>query len=61
MRDILDLDRYPNDQPERLAPLIERCQAELAANGMFNLDGLVRAEAIEKAAAEVAPMAGTDS
>lgn len=61
MRDILDLDLYPIDQPERLGPLIERCQAELAANGMFNLDGLVRPEAIARAAAEVAPLAATDS
>jgi len=61
MRDILDLERYPIDQPERLASLVARCRAELAEHGMFNLDGLVRPEAIAKAAAEVAPLASTDS
>ena len=61
MRDILDLERYPIDQPERLEPLVEHCRAELARNGMYNLEGLVRPEAIARAAAEIAPRARTDS
>jgi len=57
MRHILDLDRYPIDRPEELGPLVERCRADLARDGMFNLEGLVRPEAIARAAAEVAPLA----
>jgi len=42
--DLLDLDRYPIDrldspQDERL---IDRCTADMAAHGMFNLEGLVK-------------------
>ncbi len=61
MRDILDLERYPIDQPDRLEPLIKHCRAELARNGMYNLDGLVRPEAIARAAAQIAPMTKADS
>ncbi len=57
MRAILDLDRYPIDHPDspEIATLIALCQADLAATGMFNLDGFVRKDAIERAAAEVLP------
>lgn len=61
MRDILDLDRYPIDQPHRLESLVRRCQAELAREGMYNLEGLVRPEAIGRAAAEIGPRAAADS
>jgi hypothetical protein len=61
MRGILDFDRYPLDQPHRLDPLVQRCRAELARDGMYNLEGLVRPEAIARAAAEVGPRAATDS
>jgi hypothetical protein len=59
IRDILDLDRYPLDRPEsrEYSALIAQCQAELAAQGMFNLHGFVRAAAIEQAAAEIMPLA----
>lgn len=58
MRDILDLDRYPLDRldsPDGKA-LIARCRAELAGNGMFNLDGLVRPRALAGAVAEIKPV-----
>jgi len=48
MDDILDLGRYPLDRPgspEWLA-LVERCKANLAADGMFNLEGLLRRDAV---------------
>lgn len=61
MRDILDLERYPIDRPDLLSPLVERCRADLAAHGMFNLDGLVRPAAIARVAAELAPRAQSDS
>jgi hypothetical protein len=58
MRDLLDLDRYPIDRPDspECARLAERCRAEMAAQGMFNLAGLVRAQAIARAVSEVEPL-----
>jgi hypothetical protein len=58
MRDLLDLDRYPLDQPgsAAYAALIDRCQAALAAHGLFNLDGFVRAPAVAQVAAELLPL-----
>lgn len=43
MRDILDLDRYPLDKPHSAdwMELVDRCKADLARDGMFNLDGLM--------------------
>ncbi len=63
MRELLDLDRYPVDRPESpaYAALVARCRAELAARGMFNLDGFVRQGAIQRAAAELLPLAERDS
>lgn len=61
MRDILDLDRYPLDKvgsPQWRA-LVERCKADLAAEGMYNLEGLVRPEALAKCAAEILPVMNT--
>ncbi len=58
MRDILDLDRYPLHRvgtPEWHA-LVNRCGADLAANGMFNLEGLVRPEALARIVDEISPV-----
>ena len=46
MRDYLDLDSFPLDQPDTPAyrALVTRCRAELAVGGMFNLDGFLRPE-----------------
>jgi len=58
MHDILDLDRYPLDRldsPE-FRVLTTRCQADLAAHGMFNLQGLLRPDAVTKAVSEVKPV-----
>lgn len=58
MRRILDLERYPLDRLDTTAGriLIEQCIADLEANGMFNLEGLVRREALEQAVKEVRPV-----
>ena len=58
MHDILDLDRYPLDRPGQTGwlDLVARCKADLAAEGMFNLEGLMRPQAISKAMTEVAPI-----
>jgi hypothetical protein len=61
MRDILDLDAYPLDKPGTPAweALVERCKADLARDGMYNLEGLVRPEALARAIAEVKPVMDT--
>ena len=63
MHDILDLDRYPLDRPAsaQYAALVAACRAALAADGMFNLDGFVRPEALQRAAAEILPRCEHDS
>lgn len=59
MRDILDLDRYPLHRPgsTEWQTLVDQCRADLAAEGMFNLPGFVRPEALTRALAEIAPVA----
>ncbi len=61
MERLLDLDRFPLDRPESAAgeALVARCRRELAARGMFNLEGLVRTEALERCVAEVKPLLDT--
>jgi hypothetical protein len=58
---ILDLDRYPLHKVGTPAwqALVDRCKADIAANGMFNLEGLLRVEAVEKCVAEVKPVMDT--
>lgn len=57
MHDILDLDAYPLDRPEdpRYAALVERCRADLARDGMFNLHGFLRSAAAARAVSEIVP------
>ena len=61
MRYILDLDRYPLDRPG--APewhaLVAHCRADLAQNGMFNLEGFVKPDALQQAIAEIRPVMET--
>jgi hypothetical protein len=61
MRDILDLDTYPLDRPGTAAweELVARCQADLARDGMYNLEGFVRADALSRAIAEIRPVMDT--
>ena len=61
MRDILDLGRYPLDAPGAPAwhALVARCRDDLARDGMFNLEGFVRPEALARAVAEVKPVMDT--
>lgn len=63
MRNSLDLERYPLDQPGTPAyeALVQRCRSALEREGMFNLDGFVGPETIRAAAAELAPMATRSS
>lgn len=61
MRDILDLDRYPLDKPgsEAWRELVDRCRRDLDENGMFDLEGFVKAAAVERAVGEVKPVMDT--
>lgn len=63
MHDILDLTRFPLDTPHSLGwqALVDRCRADLAAGGMFNLDGLMRAYAAAREVAALAPKFDTES
>jgi hypothetical protein len=61
MHDILDLARYPLNQPGTLEwqALVDRCKADLARDGMFNLEGLVKPAALAQAVAEIQPVMDT--
>ena len=61
MRHILDLDHYPLDRPGSpgWAALVEQCRADLAREGMYNLPGLVKPEALSQAIAEIRPVMDT--
>ena len=61
MKDILDLGRYPLDKPGTPAwtALVEKCRTELAKEGMFNLEGLIKPEALTRAVVELQPVLDT--
>ena len=58
MQHILDLDRYPLDQPGApgWSALVDRCRADLARHGMFNLEGLMRPGAVRQSVGDVTPV-----
>ena len=63
MHNIIDLKRFPLhqlDSPEGIA-LVERCKQDLDADGMFNLEGFLLPEAINKAIGEVKPVLDSSS
>lgn len=57
IHDIIDLDRYPLDRPgtPEWQALVDNARADLARDGMFNLDGFLKPAAIQSAVAELAP------
>jgi hypothetical protein len=61
VKDVLDLQRYPLDKvgtPQWHA-LVERCKSDLAGDGMYNLEGLVRPAALSQIVTEVRPVMDT--
>ncbi|MCP5075061.1 MAG: 2OG-Fe(II) oxygenase [Rhodobacteraceae bacterium] len=58
MREIIDLDRYPLDRPESAGwqALVDRCKDELARNGLFNLVGFMRPEALKSTLGQMKPV-----
>jgi hypothetical protein len=63
MHDLIDLTRYPLSEPgsQGWHDLVARCRAELADNGMYNLDGFLKPAAIERAVGELAPKLASES
>lgn len=63
MKHILDLTRFPLDQPNTPAwdALVAKCRADLAAEGMFNLEGLMRPDVAAEVAETLAPTFEKDS
>jgi hypothetical protein len=61
MREIIDMERYPLDAPgsDAWSALVARCRADLQSDGMYNLEGLVKADAVARAVAEVKPVIDT--
>ena len=58
MKNILDLDRYPLDKEGSKVwrALVDKAVAELDTQGMFNLEGFVRPDAVQKLVAQVKPV-----
>ena len=58
MNEILDLNRFPLDEPEgaRLQALLARCRTEFDQDGMFSLEGLIGRQALAGCVAEVEPV-----
>ena len=58
MRHILDLERWPLDEPggARGEALVAHCREELPDAGLFSLDALIRPDALETSVADVAPV-----
>ncbi len=63
MDQLVDLTTYPIDRPESpaYAALVETCRARLAAEGMFELPGFLRAPMVEAAVKAVGPAMATES
>lgn len=63
IHDIIDLDRYPLDRPDdpRWSAMVARARADLARDGMFNLEGFLRPAARDAAVAELSPRFATEA
>lgn len=63
MNTLVDLAAYPLDRPDSAAyaTLVAQCRARLAEDGMFELPGFLRPEAVETAVRMVEPVMASDS
>ncbi len=61
MKSIIDLDRYPLDQPRTSAwtAMVAECKARLADEGLFNLPGFLREDVLAIAVDELRPILAT--
>ena len=57
MRDLINLDLYPLDNPDSdgFRELVQLCRTALAKDGLFNLPGFVLQSALEQAVRELTP------
>ena len=58
MHEIINLEIYPLDRPgcAEWQALVEQCRADLVANGMFNLEGLMHADLAAREVAGLMPL-----
>ena len=63
MRDLVNLEEFPLDAPDcaAYAALVARCKADLAAGGMFNLDGFLRGNVAQAEVMRLSPIIDADS
>ena len=63
MHDLIDLSRYPLDRPDSAewCDLVQACQASLARDGLFNLPGFVRPDALAQSVADMRPLLDTEA
>ncbi|MCP5085373.1 MAG: 2OG-Fe(II) oxygenase [Rhodobacteraceae bacterium] len=63
MQNIVDLEAYPLDRPksDEWQSLVRRCREKLADNGLFNLPGFLRPDAVQAALAELKPVLAADA
>lgn len=63
MRNLIDLDTYPLDQPDslKLERLIMQSKDHLRSEGLFNLPGFIRSEALEQVVDELEPILDSSS
>jgi len=63
VEEAIDLERYPVDQPESsiYRALIASCRSELARDGMFNLVGFLKPEAVALSVSQVKPVLDRES
>ena len=63
MKDILNLNRFPLDQPNTQPwhDLVSRCRNDLATEGMFNLEGLMRPSVAADVVKTLMPVFDADS
>lgn len=61
MRDFIDLETYPLDQAgcTKWQALVDRCKQELAEDGLFNLPGFMRLDAVKRAVDQITPILAT--
>jgi len=63
MKDLLDLERYPLEQPNspEYAALVAKCRADLDRDGMFNLVDFLRPDVAQAAANALKPAMAKDA
>ena len=58
MEDVIDLQKYPIDRPDSPGwrQLVADCRAQIDRNGLYNLPGFLRQEALSRSIADLTPV-----